>query len=151
MRFNEAEGWHDIKRLIESANLSDEELDVLISFDLGEMTIRQYADKSEKPVQRIHRIRSAALKKLRGGELPESVTNAMGKQCAARNGCSVEDMLGPGVFGPCVRARTEFFSSLFDAGMTVPQIATRFGTTQERVVAAINRQCIRDSRSENTD
>jgi len=147
LRYNEVEGWHDLKRLIEAANLTDEELDVLVSFDLGDMTIRQYSDKSGKPVPRVHRIRTAALKKLRGGELPDSVTNAMAKNAAARNGCTVEEMLGSGLFGPCVVARTEFFSALYDTGMTVPRIASRFNTTQERVVAAINRAFLREGRT----
>jgi hypothetical protein len=46
--------------------------------------------------------------------------------------------------GPCVLARTEAFSELYDMGMSVESIADHFGYPEARVAAAINRMVLRE-------
>lgn len=64
-RFSRFECQYDIQRLVESASLSDEESAAMFAVDLGEQTIRQYADEIGVPVQRVHRVLSSTHKKLR--------------------------------------------------------------------------------------
>ncbi len=70
----------------------------------------------------------------------------MAERTACRHGVTVLDIFGPQLFGPCVAARTELFNTLFDIGMTVPGISARFGVSQERVSAAINRLVLKECR-----
>jgi hypothetical protein len=145
-KFTQAEGWHDVRRLVEAADLSPEESDAMVSIDLGDMSVRQYSDKTEIPVPRVHRLLTSAHDKLKAQDLPESVTDEMVERTAAKHGVTVVDILGPQLFGPCVAARTELFNKLFDVGMTIPGISARFGVSEERVSAAINRLILQESR-----
>ncbi len=146
--FSRAEHWHDIRRLVSSADLTEEETEIVIAVDLGDISISEYADQSGLTVQRIHRVRAGAHKKLSRGEASDVMPRMLAVTIANRHNCSVEDIAGTTTFGSCVLARTELFSSLFDVGMTVSRIATCFGIAEDRVVAAINRSCIRESRNE---
>lgn len=145
-KFAKAEGWHDVERLVQSADLSEEEQDVLVEIDLGDMSVRQYSDQTEIPVQRVHRLLTSAHQKLAAQDLPEAVTDEMAEKTAHKHGCSVGDITGPGLFGPCVAARTDLFAKLFDVGMTIPGISARFGVTEERISAAINRSVLQENR-----
>ena len=145
-KFTQAEGWHDVRRLVERAELTDEESDVLVSIDLGDMSVRQYSDKTDVPVARVHRLLAAAHQKLAAQDLPEAVTDEMASKTAAKHGVSVGDITGPQLFGPCVTARTELFNKLFDVGMTIPGMSARFGVSEERVSAAINRMTLLEGR-----
>ena len=147
-KFAQVEGWHDVRRLVEAADLTDEESDVMVSIDLGDMSVRQYSDKAEIPVARVHRILTSAHRKLAAQDLPDSVTDEMAFQTASKHGCTVVDIRGPQSFGSCVTARTELFSTLYDIGMTIPGIAARFSIPEERVSAAINRSVLREGRHE---
>ena len=60
--------------------------------------------------------------------------------------CLVADIVGPQLFGPAVTARTELFSTLFDMGISIQNIASRFNTTENRVSAAINRSVLKETR-----
>jgi hypothetical protein len=68
-RFSDFEDAHDLARMLESANLTEEEMDALKSVDLGPLTVRQYSDRTGKAVPRVHRIRSSAMRKIRESEL----------------------------------------------------------------------------------
>ncbi len=145
-KFVQAEGWHDVKRLVDSANLSDEEADVLVSVDLGDMSVRQYSEKSDLPVAKVHRLIASAHRKLQAQDMPDVVTDEMAERIASKHGCTVADIAGTALFGPVVLARTELFSSLFDMGMGIPGISARFHVSEERVTAAINRSLANDNR-----
>jgi DNA-directed RNA polymerase specialized sigma24 family protein len=145
-KFTQAEGWHDVRRLVEAADLTPEESDVVVSIDLGDMSVRQYSDKTDIPVPRVHRLLGSAHAKLKAQDLPESVTDEMAVQIAAKHGITVADITGSALFGPCVVARTELFAKLFDVGMTIPGISARFGVAEERISAAINRLILQESR-----
>ena len=144
-KFDAFEDAHDLARLLEAAGLSEEELDAVKHVDLGEMTVRQYAEKVGKPVPRVHRVRTSAMRKLRAGEAGLVDVHAMAYEVADRHGCTVSDMVGPGLIGPCVTARAEFFASLYDAGLSVRSIALRFAISEDRVTAAIARADVGDS------
>jgi DNA-directed RNA polymerase specialized sigma24 family protein len=145
-KFAQAEGWHDVRRLVEAADLTDEEADVLVSVDLGDMSVRQYSEKTEIPVARVHRIIANAHRKLQAQDMPDTVTDEMAERAASKHGCKVSDITGPALFGSCVTARTELFASLFDMGMSIPGISARFRVSEERVSAAINRSLLLESR-----
>lgn len=146
--FSKAEHYHDIRRLVQSADLTEEEMEVLIEVDLRDMPISDYSEQSGLTVQRIHRVRAAAHKKLSKGDSQDAMPRILAVTVANRHNCSVDDITGTATFGSCVKARTELFSSLFDAGLTVSRIATYFGVADDLVVAAINRSCIQESRNE---
>lgn len=146
-KFQHAEGWHDVRRLVEAANLTDEESDIIVSVDLGDMSVRQYAEKVGTPISRIHRLLTSAHHKLASQDLSETVTDEMAFQTASKHGCTVPD-ISRHVFGPAVSARTELFATLYDIGMTVPGIAARFSVTEDMVTAAINRSIIREDNHE---
>ena len=141
-KFTSFEDAHDLARLLESADLTDEELDALQNVDLGELTVRQYADKVGKPVPRVHRVRTSAMRKLRGDEVGGLDAHDLAHDIAARHRCSVSDMFGPGLIGPCVTARAEFFASMYDAGFSIQSIAARFSFSEDRVTAAISRASV---------
>jgi predicted DNA-binding protein (UPF0251 family) len=145
-KFTQAEGWHDVRRLVESAELTTEESDAIVSIDLGDMSVRQYSEQSGIAVPRIHRLLTSAHHKLASQDLPESVTSEMAEKTASKHGITVADITGPQLFGPCVVARTELFSKLFDVGMTIPGISARFGVAEERISAAINRLILMETR-----
>lgn len=146
-KFSEAEDRHDLERLTGACDLSDEETSVIAQVDLGEMSVREFADQVGKPIQKVHRVRQSALRKLRSGELESDMFRAVSRRTAERHGCSLAEMLSPAVsFGPAVVARADFFSALYDSGMGIAEIAVQYGFSEERVAAAINRACIRESR-----
>jgi DNA-directed RNA polymerase specialized sigma24 family protein len=145
-KFVQAEGWHDVQRLVESANLTDEESDIMVAVDLGDMSVRQYSEQSGIPMPKVHKLLASAHQKLQAQDLPESVTDEMAEKTAAKHGCTVADIVGPVLFGPAVAARTELFAKLFDVGMTVPGISARFGIAEERISAAINRSVLQEAR-----
>jgi DNA-directed RNA polymerase specialized sigma24 family protein len=136
----------DVSSLLDKTDLSDEEREVLLSVDLMEMTIRQYAESKGHPVQRVHRIRSAALRKLRGGCLEDSIIQHCLNDVCDKYQCHPQDLFGSALLGAPVLARTDLFSSLFDRGMTITAISEYFSCSEEKIVAAINRQCLREMR-----
>jgi DNA-directed RNA polymerase specialized sigma24 family protein len=145
-QYVQAERWHDVQRLVEAANLTDEELNVIKFVDLEDMSVRQYSDKHNVTVARVHRILSSAHHKLSAQDLPLSVTDELAFRTASKYGCSTMDIEGSKLFGTCVAARTELFSKLFDMGMTISWISARFSISEDRVSAAINRSVIQESR-----
>jgi len=64
-KFSEFENAHDLARLLEESDLTEEESHALLHVDLGDMTVRQYANMVGKPVPRVHRVRTSAMNKLR--------------------------------------------------------------------------------------
>jgi len=145
-KFVQAEGLHDIRRLVEAADLTDDESDVIVAIDLGDMTPRQYADKHDIPVSRIQKNLLSGHRKLMAQDFPETITYEIAEKIATKYRCMVEDIIGPKLFGACVVARTELFSTLFDMGIPIQSISVRFNTTDERVSAAINRSIIQETR-----
>jgi DNA-directed RNA polymerase specialized sigma24 family protein len=146
-KFTSVEEKHDLERMVRSCNLTDEEAETIAKVDLGDMSISEFAEEIGKPIQKVHRVRQSALKKLRVGGLGADAFSAMAAKIADRYGCSVASMISPSVtFGPPVIARAEFFSSLFDSGMGITEISAQYGMAEDRVTAAINRACIRESR-----
>jgi DNA-directed RNA polymerase specialized sigma24 family protein len=145
-QFSGIEARKDVTSLMQDAPLSTEERDAIMAVDLMEMTIRQYAEQVQKPIQRIHRVRSAAMKKMRGlGPSPEEIKIIVQAICDKFD-CTWEDLLGLSTFGKSVRARTKLFSTLYDAGMTIDDMRLYFSYPEERITAAINRQCLQEMR-----
>ena len=145
-KFSQAEGIHDIRRLVAAANLTDEESDIIIAIDLGDMTARQYSEKYNVPIPKVHRTLQSGHRKLQNQDLPDSVSDDIAERVATKHKCLVADIVGPQLFGPAVTARTELFSTLFDMGISIQNIVSRFNTTENRVSAAINRSVLKETR-----
>ena len=137
----------DIRSLVQEAGLTDEEEAAVMAVDLMEMTARQYAESVGKGAQQIHSIRASAFRKLRGiRQSEDGVAEALRDVCG-QYGCSPEEVLGQGLVGPCVRARTDLFSRLYDLGMTVAAISAALQYPEDRIMAAINRKCLQEMRA----
>lgn len=129
----------DVEILLSSSNLSEEELDAVRMVDLMEMTVKQFAESKGVPVQKAHRIRTEALRKMRESASSLSdVTDQVARVCDAYD-CSPEDLFGSATVGSVVRARTDFFGSLAARGVSVHDMAARFSYPEERVAAAVHR------------
>ena len=148
LQFSDMENFYDLNRLTESARLTPDEEQVIDQIDLGEVSVRDFSTKIGKPIQKVHRVRQSALKKLRDGEISlDSQNTSLAASIASKYNCTVEDIFSNSTtIGPAVRARTDFFSSLYDSGMSILKISFQYGVPEDRVVAAINRACIRESR-----
>lgn len=149
-RVGEMESRRDLSVILSSAGLSEEEADVILHLDLQEMRAKDYAGLRGKTLQKVNRARASAMRKLRDHQFSNRSFDPMVEEAVTRvcdiHGCTREQLLGPDSVGPCVVARTDLFSHLFDHGMSVPDISSRFSVPEERVVAAINRQVLRDMR-----
>ena len=64
-RFSDSDNKHDLERIIKACNFTEEEAKVLLKIDFGDESIREVSSELKKPVQKIHRIRQSALRKLR--------------------------------------------------------------------------------------
>jgi DNA-directed RNA polymerase specialized sigma24 family protein len=145
-KFLETEDSHDLERMVKSCELTDEESTVVVNVDLGDVSIREMANELGKPIQKIHRIRQSALKKLRAGGVGPDVITMTASKIAERNKCSVSEMLSPRVyFGPAIIARAYFFDFLRTSGFSVSEISLRYGMSEDRVLSAINRASILSS------
>lgn len=136
--FSVTERRTDILSLFDEASLSDEEREVLSAVDLMEVTVREYAREAGVPVQRVHRVRTSALRKLRSAKGIPEADRALEDVCE-RHGCTKSQVLGSDVVGAPVVARTELFHTLSVAGMSDVDIAYYFGYPRERVAAAVAR------------
>jgi hypothetical protein len=139
VKYSQVEGMNDVQRLIDSADLTAEEMDVIESIDLDDVSVRQFSEEHDIPIPRVHRILQSGHRKLLAKDFPQSATDGIAERIARKHQCTVSDITGPKMFGACVVARTELFSTLFDMGVPITGIASRFSTTEDRVSAAINR------------
>lgn len=149
-RYAELEESMDIKRLVQLGGLSQDEMNILVEVDLEETPIGQFASNVGIPAPKVHRLRTNALKKLRSVEVSDEFIQAAAMKAAVANDCLVQDIFGPSMFGPQVKARTDLYAALNDAGMSARAIAGRLRIPFERVAAGLNRACLREMRS-NTD
>ncbi len=63
--YRSTENRMDVLDLIASSGLDEEEKDVILNVDLREVTVSQYADSVGRSVQKIHRTRNSAMRKLK--------------------------------------------------------------------------------------
>jgi len=151
-QFSQVEIRKDLAAVMASAGLTPDEEAVIRSLDLGEMSAKDYAGISGKPLQKVNRLRASAMAKLRAhrDEITRrlalvDVDQAMRDVCD-KHGCTPEQIIGDETFGPCVAARTDLVCFMYDAGMEADEISLKLGVSLERVNAAINRRVIRDIR-----
>lgn len=145
-QFDTIEATNDVESLVNGADLTEEERSAIVAVDLMEMTVRQYSEQIGKPVQRIHRVRSSAIKKLRGKSPEPDKVEALVDSVCGQFDCSRDELFSLSRFGRSVLARTRLFSTLHDAGMSIDHMKVYFSYPEERIVAAINRQCLTDMR-----
>lgn len=145
--FDGTDTHNDIVTLFDGANLNPEELEVIRAIDILEMTVQQFAEQSGKRVPRIHRVRNLALRKLRGESIPGRRIEAIVDVTCRKFECSRQQLFDWSMFGTSVIARTQLFSSLYDAGMSTRDMSIYFSYPENRIVAAINRKCIQEIRS----
>jgi DNA-directed RNA polymerase specialized sigma24 family protein len=144
--FEQSERHSDIKSLICEADLTDEEEAAILAVDLMEMTARQYADSVGQAPGHVHSVRASAFRKLRGLRPDAEVARKALQDICETYGCTADHVLGPDLFGPCVRARTDLFAGLSDAGLSIKAMASIFSYPEDRIVAAINRKCLQEMR-----
>ncbi|HEY8094509.1 MAG TPA: hypothetical protein VIE65_00250 [Methylobacter sp.] len=63
--YQKSEHRLDLQDIIHSSGLDAEELDVILKIDLHEVTVRDYAESIGYSVQKVHRIRTSAMQKMR--------------------------------------------------------------------------------------
>ncbi len=147
-RLAHADIGRDVHSMIERAGLSAEEKAVIQAVDLGEVSVPTFAESSGLSVAKIQRLRTSAIQKLKtlgSSDSPESLRSSaqpMVRNICSKYSCEESDLFGPQSFGPVVRARTDLFSNLFDAGMSMEDMAKAFQYPEERIAAAINRRVI---------
>lgn len=137
--FRDVEHKTDISALLGEASLSAEEADVVSAIDLMEITVKDYARKVGIPVQRVHRIHTTALRKLKSAVVGSSYADRMAREVCDRHGCTTTQLLGPDLFGPPVLARAELFATLLNEGMSEEDMSAHFGYPRERISAAVVR------------
>jgi len=148
-KFQETEDIHDLERMVKACELTEEESLVITKIDLEDISIREMSNELGKPIQKIHRIRQSALKKLRAGGAGPDIITAMASKISERYGCSVSDMLSPRVcLGSAIIARAYFFDFLRMSGFSVSEVSLRYGMSEDRVLSAINRASILSSTSD---
>lgn len=143
-RVKDFETRRDLEAIISSSILSEEEEETVRGVSLSELTVRQFSTQVKRPIQRVHRVLASAMRKMRGVMPSEADIGLIVAQICDQHSCTLPDILGPAMFGPCVKARTDLFSELMDMGWSVGDISARFGVTEERIVAAVNRRVLRD-------
>ena len=92
MEFRVVEHRSDITSLLGEAALSDEESDVVSAIDLFEMSVRDYSKREGVPVQRVHRIRASALRKLRAARVGSFYADRVMVEVCGRHGCTPEQI-----------------------------------------------------------
>lgn len=141
--FRDFESRYDAARLAEAADLSDDEIEAISAIDVADQAVRDVADGSGRSVQQVHKVRAAALAKMRAAEDEHPVSDRDVAAVAARvceeYEVSFSEIVGPASFGRPVLARTAFFGALHRGGMSVVDIASRFSTPVDRVIAAVRR------------
>lgn len=141
--FSDTENRMDAAAILLRAGLSADETQILVSTEDQDLPVREIAEMVGKTAAQVHRVRATALKKMRAAD----DDGGLAAQVAARHGVTIHDMLASRVqFGRGVVARADFFAALSDLGHTPQDISRVYGFTVDRVVAAINRACIRESR-----
>ncbi len=137
--FRSVEHRSDISSLIGEASLSDEEREAVSAIDLMEITVRDYAQKAGLPVQRVHRIRTSAIRKLKSAVVSSAVADRAMLEVCERMDCTPEQILGTSLVGAAVVARAELFARLYTAGMSEEDMASHFNYPKDRVTAAVVR------------
>jgi DNA-directed RNA polymerase specialized sigma24 family protein len=137
--FRASENGFDIMSMARRANLSDDEMNIIMQVDLMEEDMFQYAESVGKPVARVHRMRTLALEKMRHVDVSDTVLTDMAESMCQKHKCSAEDMFGDSRVGPCVLARTEFFYELSKLGLSTEEMSTRTGVSVDRVLSSVGR------------
>jgi hypothetical protein len=129
--FRDAEHRLDLRRMLESTSLTEEELAALGDETLGARGIQP---------QKAHRTRTAAISRLRSTSVYDDdfVQSALDRACRT-HGVTEDDVFGTAVAGRPVLARTDLFGGLVRAGMSQDDVALRLGVDRERVRAAVER------------
>lgn len=135
----DVERRNDVAALIAASNLTEEEMESIRQVDLMEQTVRQFAEANGYPVQKAHRIRAEALRKMRESATAMSDVPQLVDHICEEYGCSQTELFGPAVVGPPVLARARLFGVLHSKGMSVHDMSSRFDYPEDRVAAAVSR------------
>lgn len=146
--FFASENGFDIMSMVRRANLSDNEIDVIMQVDLLEENVRKYADAIGESTARVHRTRSSALEKMRHVDVSDAVLIDMVENVCQKHECNSDDMFGNSRVGPCVLARTEFFYKLSKLGLSVEEMSARTGVSVDRVSSSVGRGELRQKACE---
>lgn len=143
--FRSTETLSDLTSMIRQANLSEEEMDVILNVDLREVGIRAHAEATGVTISHVHKVRNAALAKMKNCEmLSGALLDKLAHQIGDKHSCSVDDMLGPSRVGSCVIARSEFFQKLSEMGLSTQEISMRTAVPEDRVNLALTRASLRN-------
>lgn len=147
LKYHEFECCNDLRIILTNSGLSAEQMQVILETDLQGVSVRGYAIRSSKSAQKVHHIRSTALKHICDSISTESSVKQIVMDVCSKYNCTLDDITGPGMFGNCVTARTELYSDLLDRGWDIGDIISKFSVSEDRVVAAVNRRVIQEMRS----
>jgi DNA-directed RNA polymerase specialized sigma24 family protein len=139
MDYERLEKRIDLINCVDRANLSQDEHNVLVAIDVSDIPIRKYASSIGVSSNRVNKLRTSAINKLRNYNHSDEHINRLAQEACNRNGCDVHKLLGDELFGAPVKARTDFFNSLNSIGMSPEDISSRLSYPIDRVVAALNR------------
>jgi DNA-directed RNA polymerase specialized sigma24 family protein len=137
--FRVVEHRSDIASLLGEAALSAEESDVISAISLLDVTVRDYARNSGIPVQRVHRLHTSALKKLRSATVGTGFADRVMREVCDRHDCSEDQILGTSLVGRSVVARADLFATLYAAGMSEEDMSSHFSYSREKISAAVVR------------
>jgi len=138
-RTRQFEHIRDLRTVLESSGLTDEEVDVVKHLEIDEESVRSYSDMTGIPAVKVNKVRASAMAKMR---LPFFRTGSGSTlhELARKHRCEIEDIMDPGVqMGRAVLARTEMFYSLHKLGMGVPAMAEAFRFSEDRVELSLSR------------
>lgn len=144
--FSAAEDRMDMVRLMAGAGVDDDELEALVDLDALDVSAKDHAERQDVPVQKVHRNRASAIRKLRSQDSVAGDIVRLVSDAAAEHGCTPAEVLGGVPFGRPVLARTAVVVRLHDRGLGVEAISSALSLPEERVVAALNRAVLRDTR-----
>lgn len=137
--FRTVEHRSDITSLLSEASLSAEESDIVAAVSLFDVSVRDYSRNSGMPVQRVHRLHTSALRKLRAATVGAGFADRIMREVCERHDCSEDQVLGTSLVGRPVVARADLFATLYAAGMSEEDMASHFSYPREKVSAAVVR------------
>lgn len=141
-QFTKVDMRRDAKRITDSAELDGSELGVIEAIHTLNMTVKEYAEQSGMKVKIVHKLYNNTIKKIRGESIPKKKIDSVVSSVCNEHGCSYDDIFSAVCVGKPVVARTQLFHGLYDAGMSIRDMAVYFQYPVDRVNAAVHRHHI---------
>lgn len=130
----------DLEESIKNSWITDEEKQVLIAVELMEIPVRSHAESCGVSSAKISKLRESGLNKLRDSKFGDKFVKNLAVRICTKYGCSIDDLFNTSLmFGPVVKARSEFFSFLHGKGHSIIQLSKKFRYPESRVKLSVDR------------